>query len=319
MAKNKIKIKNMKLEQNELSATTIGVFENRKKSSIGVFVLLGIFVAVVFYLPEVTEFIDAYLNPVVATPPSTSKPNEPVLPPSTDDEPNYNNEFYTLSADLKIEREDIVVSQFVVDNLTNKINFVVTNALNKHQSMEALNYYLELYSEEQTLLERVKITGDKLLASGAFVSYTKNILANSASSVTKVALVKKNLTDYPAFDLKSDDTGMGTLVCSNNHEKVTYKFKDSLLKEVVSEVSYLSTDANYMDNFLENKNLSNSYNNQDGIVSIYMDYESGYKVTTNVNLSEAGRLYIYSADTFKLDTAPNVVNFEMEAQGFSCE
>lgn len=31
MAKNKIKIKNMKLEQNELSATTIGVFENRKK------------------------------------------------------------------------------------------------------------------------------------------------------------------------------------------------------------------------------------------------------------------------------------------------
>ena len=139
MAKNKIKIKNMKLEQNELSATTIGVFENRKKSSIGVFVLLGIFVAVVFYLP------------------STSKPNEPVLPPSTDDEPNYNNEFYTLSADLKIEREDIVVSQFVVDNLTNKINFVVTNALNKHQSMEALNYYLELYSEEQTLLERVKI------------------------------------------------------------------------------------------------------------------------------------------------------------------
>ena len=30
-------------------------------------------------------------------------------------------------------------------------------------------------------------------------------------------------------------------------------------------------------------------------------------------------IWIMKADTFKLDTAPNVVNFEMEAQGFSCE
>ena len=33
---------------------------------------------------------------------------------------------------------------------------------------------------------------------------------------------------------------------------------------------------------------------------------------------EASRTYIFNADTFKLDTDPKVVSFEMEASGFNC-
>ena len=45
---------------------------------------------------------------------------------------------------------------------------------------------------------------------------------------------------------------------------------------------------------------------------------NGFNITTIVNLEEASRTYIFNADSFKLDTEPKVVSFEMEAQGFSC-
>lgn len=317
--KKKLKIKNMKLEQNELQSTTIGVFENRKKSSIGVVILLAFFIAFVFYLPEISNKVGDYLNPTVPEGPVTPKPNpnNPTNPGGEDDD--HDNDFYDMAEDLKIERDDIIVSNFYIDTLNNTLSYSVTNNTNAYIKVEDLNYYLELYTSEGTLLERVKLTGDANLASGSFKDFTKPIKLESSNTLAKFSLVKKQITDYPTFNLKTDEDGNGTMVCKNLYEQVTYKFKNNALKEVVSEVSHLTTDNNYEDLYQEYKNLSYNYSNKSDVVSIFMDYEGGFKVTTNIDLSRAARFYVFNADTFKLDTESKVVAFEMGAQGFDCE
>ena len=91
------------------------------------------------------------------------------------------------------------------------------------------------------------------------------------------------------------------------------------LKELTSEVTHKIEELDYTTIQETQKVLVNNYNSKTGVVSTMFEYEGGYNITTNVNLSVASRLYIFSADSFKLNTEPKVVKFEMEAQGFKCE
>ncbi len=316
MAKQKVVIKNMKLEHNELSPTTIGVFENRKKSSIGIFFLLGLFIAVVVFLPDISDWLDGYLNPQIATPGNTPKPNKPVVPGN---EVNYGNTFYPFTNELKIDRDKIVVDNFSVDVANNSLSFRVTNKTNTYLKVESLNYFLELYTKEQTLLERVKLIGDKALTGGNAQNYTMNIKVETAANLGTLVLVQKEVSDYPPVTLQQAENGSAAMVCYSNHEKVTYKFTEDKLKEVTSEASYMKTDPDYSKYLQDNKVLSNTYNSKTGIVSTIFEYSEGCNITTNVNLSEADRLYVFNADSFQLDTEPKIVKFEMEAQGFTCK
>ena len=54
----KKKYKNFKVEGEELKPITIGAFESRKRTSMGIFIILTIFVLVVIFLPEISEKVN---------------------------------------------------------------------------------------------------------------------------------------------------------------------------------------------------------------------------------------------------------------------
>lgn len=312
------KIKNMKLEQEELKPITVGVFESRKRSSIGTFLILTIFVLVIIFLPQISDIVNEYLDSKIGTSLSPTGPTTPTEPEEPDDYPIENDELYEFSDNLKISKDNITVDTFFVDTTNYTINYVITNN-GSAQNIEDLNYYLEIYNSEKTLLERVKLASDLSLAGGAFRNVAKNIKETSANEIGYISLVKKTAEEYPELDSSTFTDGTGSIVCTRSHEKVTYKFQNSKLKEVISEISYQVTDLDYETNYANQKVLVNTYNNKTGIVSTMFEYEAGYNITTSVILSEASRTYIFNADTFKLDTEPKVVSFEMEAQNFDCE
>ncbi len=317
MARNKKKrYKNIKLEQSELTSTPIGIFENKRKNSIGTVIILGIFILAVIFLPEISEYVNKYIN---STKP-INKPSAPITKPPTPDTPDDNNDNFTVFVDgLRITNEEITVSNFVIDQENLTISYDITNNLNSAKNIEELNYFLEIYNQEQTLIERVKLAKEHILNSGAFANFTGNISTESATTIGFVSIVKKNIDEYPLYELKNSEEGNGVLVCTNNHEKVTYKFQDLKLKEVTSEASYLKTDSDYDKLYETNKIKSTSYNNKLGIVSTLFEHETGYNITSSIDLKEASRMYLFNADSFKLDTEPKVVKFEMETQGFKCE
>ena len=58
----KKRYKNIKIEQEELKPIAIGEFESRRKTSIGIFIILTIFVLVVIFLPQISSIINEYLK-----------------------------------------------------------------------------------------------------------------------------------------------------------------------------------------------------------------------------------------------------------------
>ncbi len=315
MARKNKRYKNIKLEQNELTPTAIGIFESRRKSSIGTVLILGIFILAVIFLPDISEYVNKYIN---QTPGTTPKPTTPNNKPNTPPKDNDDN-FTAFVDNLKITNDDITISNFVIDEVNLTISYDVTNNLNNSENMEALNYYLEIYNTEQTLIERVKLANEITLSNGAFTTFKRNITTESATTIGFIAIIKKTINDYPLVELTNNEGGIGSMVCSNAHEKVTYKFNEEKLKEVTHEASYLNTETNYQPLYEANKLKANNYNSKLGIASTFFEHENGYNITTIVNLNEIDRTYIFNADSFKIDTEPKVVKFEMEAQGFKCE
>lgn len=312
----KKKIRNIKLEQNELKATTIGIFENRKKSSVGIVLILTIFVMFIIFLPEISNKVDEYLHPK-ATIPVKPKPVTPVPTPDPDEEePDLLSKF---EAGLKIDNEDITVDNFVLDEVNKTLSFKVTNNRDESVRFEELNYYLELYTSDETLMERVKVTGEASIGSGLSISLTKKLKDTTAETLGLVGLVAKTTNDYNNVTLNTNEDGSAAMVCTSANEKVTYKFMNQGLREVTSEVSYMVTEPDYLTNYENNKKLSDTYKSKTGIVSTWFEYSEGYNITTNINLSEASRLYVFNADSFSAGVEPKVVKFEMEAQGFSCK
>lgn len=311
--------KNVKLEQQELESTTIGEFENRKKTSFSIFVILSIFVLVIVFLPEISELADKYLHPTtpMPNPPANIKP--PVNPtPNDNDKENYGNTFYNLASDLVITRDDIVVSNLSVDAINKKLNFTVLNNTKGSIILNDLNYYLELYNSEKTLLERIKITGLENVANNFSINFEKPITQLTTDSVALLTLIKRETNEYPSVIINSNEEGNGSLVCTSDYETITYKFTNDALKELSSEIKHTTNEERYYVDYQENKNASINYNTKTGITSSFIEYNEGYTISSSVNLNEANRLYIFNADSFSLNTEPKVVKFEMEAQGFKC-
>lgn len=319
----KPKYKNIKLEQQELTPTALGAFESRKRSSISTFIILSIFVLVVIFLPEISNLVDSYLKPNIPNPIVPTKPTSPINPinpnPDLPNTPSYNDTFYTISNDLEITREDIKINKVSLDTINNTLNFTVTNITNKSIALGDLNYYLELYNKDKTLIERLKITGIENVAQNYATLYQKELSTETINNLSSFVLITKNANEYPAVAIKADESGKGSLVCTKSKETVTYKFNNNALKELTSELKHSNTESDYSTKLSENKQLSNNYNLKTGISSSFIEYTEGYTITSNINLNEAKRLYIFNADSFSLNTEPKIVNFEMEAQGFKCE
>ena len=315
----KKKYKNFKVEQDELKPMAIGAFESRKKTSIGTFIILTIFVLVVIFLPQLSEIVNEYLNPPVNPPVNPVTPEEPVTPDDPDDDNNEDETFYEYTSDLRIEREELVVSNINIDATTATLSYSVTNNTTSYQDMEELNYYIEIYNADRTLLERVKLVSPGLLAGGAFENYTRVIDATTASTAGYLVLVQKTTDDYPEVTLETNAAGNASLVCSNNHETVTYEFNNNALRSVTSVIEYLTTDANYTEMYTNYQTLAETYNTTAGITSTFINSTLGFNITTIVDLEDASRTFIFNADTFELDTEPKVVSFEMEALGFDCD
>ena len=311
------KIKNFKIEQEELKSQTIGIFESRRKSSISIFIILTLFIGVVIFLPQISNVINAYLNPETpeVTPGHVQKP---ITPPTDDDTPE--EEFYDLSTNPSITQETLTFDNFILDLENNTLSFKLTNSSNSSLALADLNYYLELYNSEHTLLERVKVFTTEGITSNSVLTLTKNISSETSSSLTTLMVVKKDTEYYPNVNLNNNQEGAGALVCTKDYEKVTYKFQDNKLQELTSEINYPQTTLNDFSAFNNYRTLSSEYNNTTGVVSLFSGTETSeyLNVTTNVNLAEAKRTYIFNADTFSKDTEPKVVLFEMEAQGFKC-
>ena len=310
--KSKFNSKNVKINEEELSITKIGEMDTINQSSTFVLILFGLILIFIFFLPTITNLIKGEDNEKVNYTESEPTPSE-----NEEQENKDNNEptMYTITPSLSIPlEENIQLDAFSLNG--NTLSYQINNTSPNRFDFDEENYYLELYSEDDTLLARILL--DTNVARTTSTMETIVLNGTTATNAKKILFVKKEESDYPNVELQKNAIEEDILVCSSTIETITYKFKEDKLFEIQDNVNVNSTNTNYISLLNEWKTKSETLNAMNGVNSLLVDAGTSFAVNTSVDLQTAKVSKEDSKYYYEKDTLAKVVNFEMEARGFSC-
>ncbi len=314
MAKKKDKkYKYVVLENKELQSQTIGVINN-KKNPIAIIIIFIVFIAVVFFLPEITEYIKT----------KTSKEPEIVdKTPIKSDEIDKSDDIVEepkriLFADTSvIENEQMIINNFVKKfDLIYEINFDITNILTEGLDLNSYNYYIEFYNDTNTLLDRIKLE-DIFIEISQTYSYKKEISSELYFGIHSIEILEIDEDSYPNITLAKNDDGYEYLICTDGIEKNTYFFNETGLFLINKVANVENTIDNYENIYLEYSNMKNDYLNKKGYTYNFANLPKGFLLSISININDVEELinnnYIYTKGT-----NARIVNFEMISRGYTC-
>lgn len=305
------KKKQIVISEEELVPTTLAVVQDKKKANvfgmIWIFIIFIIFIAGVIYLPEISAYINSYLNPDVVVPNTPSKDNK--KEDDTKDETSVKE--YKIANDLEITEESFKISNFNIEN--NTIKFKITNLTSEVLELKDAHYFVNLYSDNKKLLQRIYLQDIISPSSEADATYD---LSDSSASI--ISLVKISEEEYPSHIVTVPEEGIATLTCTKNYEKVEYLLNNN--KVYVTNLLYEvnTTDANFNNLYNNYQALQTTYNNIEG-VSSNITLENGLlSFKTIINLSSVKSDTLNLKTIYPFGTDAKVIYFEMTASGYTC-
>lgn len=305
------KKKQIVISEEELVPTTLAVVQDKKKANvfgmIWIFIIFIIFIAGVIYLPEISAYINSYLNPDVVVPNTPSKDNK--KEDDTKDETSVKE--YKIANDLEITEESFKISNFNIEN--NTIKFKITNLTSEVLDLKDEHYFINLYNDSKKLLQRIYLQDIISPSSEADATYD---LSDSSASI--ISLVKISEEEYPSHIVTVPEEGVATLTCTKNYEKVEYLLNNN--KVYVTNLLYEvnTTDANFNNLYNNYQALQTTYNNIEG-VSSNITLENGLlSFKTIINLSSVKSDTLNLKTIYPFGTDAKVIYFEMTASGYTC-
>lgn len=305
------KKKQIVISEEELVPTTLAVVQDKKKANvfgmIWIFIIFIIFIAGVIYLPEISAYINSYLNPDVVVPNTPSKDNK--KEDDTKDETSVKE--YKIANDLEITEESFKISNFNIEN--NTIKFKITNLTSEVLELKDAHYFINLYNDSKKLLQRIYLQDIISPSSEADATYD---LSDSSASI--ISLVKISEEEYPSHIVTVPEEGVATLTCTKNYEKVEYLLNNN--KVYVTNLLYEvnTTDANFNNLYNNYQALQTTYNNIEG-VSSNITLENGLlSFKTIINLSSVKSDALNLKTIYPFGTDAKVIYFEMTASGYTC-
>lgn len=311
----KKKVESVVINDQELTPTTIGTLDTKEKSPILLFVILAIFLVVALFLPDINNYITNYMS-------EKNNNKEQVVNPNKDnEEENVPQEEENDSLYDYAENMEIKADLFGITNIVKKddsITFNINNATDKELVLDDYKYFLEIYSSEKMLLQRIKISYGTYKAneSKEFIYELNN---DAKSNIAKIAVLKKTVDDYPEIELTLDDTNNGILTCVKDYETITYTFGNEYLTKISNIVNEpYSSDIAYTTDLQQYQVLAATLNNYEGVSSTLINNETGFTYTTLIDLRTANIVEIENNNFYEYRTLAKVVKFETESNGFTC-
>lgn len=305
------KKKQIVISEEELVPTTLAVVQDKKKVSVfgmvWIFIIFIIFITGVIYLPEISAYINSYLNPEVVVPSTPSKDNK--KEDDTKDETSVKE--YKIANDLEITEESFKISNFNIEN--NTIKFKITNLTNEVLELKDAHYFVNLYSDNKKLLQRIYLQDILSPSSETDAAYD---LSDSSAKV--ISLVKISEEEYPSHIVTVPEEGVATLTCTKNYEKVEYLLNNNkvYVANLIYEVN--TTDVNFNNLYNNYQTLQTTYNNIEG-VSSNITLENGLlSFKTIINLSSVKSDTLNLKSVYPFGTDAKVIYFEMTASGYTC-
>ena len=310
--KKKFSYKGLVINPEELSITKIGEMPNESKSPIFLFFVFGIFIIFIFFLPDIEKYFRGEDSAIIDN--NTPSENES----SGDNTVSNDLVYYDLTPTLTVNLEEgIVANQFSVEN--NSLSFTVTNHLTSRYYFNKKNYFIELYDENRTLLQRIILTKDALGSNEAKL-YTYELSKVDTTQFKQIVFVEKNIEDYPNITLSLNEAKQGSLVCKKNDETITYTFNGEELSKISDVVSKtkLATDLNYDSDAALWQTRAQMYNAIEGVTSSYVPGNGYFMFNAVIDLENAKVNSIGNENYYEYKTLAKVIDFEMKARGFEC-
>ena len=230
---------------------------------------------------------------------------------------NNNQEIETKEEDVLLNsKSTITKDNFTLTNFTltkENINFEIntTNIINFDEE----NYYLIL-TKNNKIISTIKLTGT-VTSNTKFTFEFAKTLQDIIEVKGKIKKVNEN--DYPSFTVLSDESGLGSLICSKDKYKIEYILTNNQLTRLKETYTYLDkgNQTEYLNEFDKYTKISNEINSSNALSTITETY-SGFTFTTDIDLNT------YIAKTknynyYSLNTKTNKIQYEMTAKGYDCK
>lgn len=299
------------LEDVELKPQVIG-YTYQKKSNLGRVILIFVaFSLAVFYINDISEFINDLLGKETA--PSIKENVE-----NNKDKNPINNDINKITYNVFSNTLEFVESGLTLNNfnfIDNVLTFDVTNKTNKSINLKDKKLFLEFYNENKTLIERHKIDLE-IFASQSKINYSFNLNNNFYFLV----LEEKTINDYPVINLEKNEYGESTLTCEKLGEQLTYRFVNDELVDINHTITNNDVNnENYYANYSTFQNKVTTYNNMEGISATFTGTINGYKAIFAINLAKVNLTKLDEKYYYSYKTIPKEVKFEMESYGYICK
>lgn len=298
------------LEDVELKPQVIG-YTYQKKSNLGrVIFVFAIFILAVFYIDEISVYINEFIgkDTAQAIKQNAEKNKQDKKPEVDNQEIVYN----IVDVNLSIKEEDLLLNNFEKEN--NKLKFDVTNNAKVSVNYSLKKYYVETYTENKTLIERVKIDIPSLTPNDKVTSEIE--LKNE---FYYLVFVEKTNEDYPSIELQSDEIGNATLTCIKDNDTLVYTFKDMKLQRIEHKViNNDTTNTDYYNKYYENQAKINMLKEIDGVTANFSGSLSGFSSSVLIELSKANLSKVKEKYYYGYNEEAKVVSFEMQTYGFVC-
>ena len=230
---------------------------------------------------------------------------------------NNNQENETKEEDVLLNsKSTITKDNFTLTNFTltkENINFEIntTNIINFDEE----NYYLIL-TKNNKIISTIKLTGT-VTSNTKFTFEFAKTLQDIIEVKGKIKKVNEN--DYPSFTVLSDESGLGSLICSKDKYKIEYILTNNQLTRLKETYTYLDkgNQTEYLNEFYKYTKISNEINSSNALSTITETY-SGFTFTTDIDLNT----YIVKTKNYNyysLNTKTNKIQYEMTAKGYDCK
>lgn len=307
------KKKQIVINEEELTPTTLAVVEDKKKVSIlgifWLFLIFAIFIVGVIYLPEISQYINNYFNPDVVTPdtPSDNKNN------TTDDDNKTTIKEYVIS-----DKPEIIFEKFKINNIAvyeSNISFDIINTSNEILELANYNYFINLYDQNKKLLQRLMLR-DEVVSPNETLKVTFSLTDSNVYSLTILSISKDN---YPAYVATADENNMATLTCTKDYEKVDYLLNNNKVYAISLLYEVGVDDANFNTLYGTYQAMQVSYNSIEGVSSSIETINNVLSFRTIINLNTIGDEKINLKTFYPKDTDAKVMNFELTSMGYTCK
>lgn len=234
-----------------------------------------------------------------------------IITTTTSTQKKESNDPILINNKAVIEYNNFTLSNFNIEKDKITLKITTSNTINFDNS----NYYLVLSKNNKELLT-LKLIGEITKEGEMTLLFKEEI----DSIVDVKGIIKQiNKDSYPNILLSTDESGLGTIICSYDENEIEYTFSNGNLISIKDTYRYIDkNDGNYITIFQQYVNKSNKLNNL-GATSTITEDSISFTMTTNIDLSTYQYNNNDNTNYYSLNTEAKVINFEMEAKGFDCK